>query len=115
MLVDNEFDFKRRLRDMMDSRGLTQAQLGDRIGETSNVISNWMMQSGKSLPNLRKFRLICIALNCFPGDLLGLSSAELSDREAQFLKRLKALDEDGMYLMESALDTVSRVHSKSDG
>ena len=115
MIVEREFDFKRRLRDMMDRRGFTQEQLGDKIGESANAISNWVMPSGRSMPSLRKFRLICIALNCFPGDLLGLSSAEMSDREAQFVKRLKTLDEEGVCLMERMLDAVEHAHAKSDG
>lgn len=115
MIVDHEFDFKQRLKTMREARGLTQEQLGDRIGESGNTVSNWEMPSGKSMPNLRKFRLICIALNCNPGDLLGIGSAELSVWEMEFLKKLRKLDADGLFAMDATLDIQLQLHSKSDG
>ena len=86
MIVEKEFDFKGSLRAVRESRGLTQQQLGDLIGESGNTISNWEMASGKSRPSLAKFRLLCIALNCPPGDLLGLSRSEMSSDEYNLLK-----------------------------
>ena len=89
MIVEKEFDFKGSLRAMRDARGLTQQQLGDMIGESQNTISNWEMASGKSRPSLAKFRLLCIALNCPPGDLLGLSRSDLTSKEYDLLKRFR--------------------------
>lgn len=92
MIVEKEFDFKGSLRAVRESRGLTQQQLGDLIGESGNTISNWEMASGKSRPSLAKFRLLCIALNCPPGDLLGLSRSEMSSDEYNLLKSFRELD-----------------------
>ena len=115
MIVAGEFDFKQRLREMREMRGLTQEQLGNRIGESANTISNWEMPSGRSLPNLRKFRLICIALNCSPDYFLGLSTAELSEWEMQYVKRLRNLDADGLYAMDATLEIQEKLHARSDG
>ena len=92
MIVEKEFDFKGSLRAARESRGLTQQQLGDLIGESGNTISNWEMASGKSKPSLSKFRLLCIALNCPPGDLLGLSRSEMSSDEYNLLKSFRESD-----------------------
>lgn len=111
MIVANKFDFKGALRAVRESRGLTQQQLGDMIGESANTISNWEMASGRSRPSLAKFRLLCIALNCPPGDLLGLSLTELSDEEYKLLKGYRALDDAGKHTMMAVLESQLVVRS----
>lgn len=111
MIVEKEFDFKGSLRAVRESRGLTQQQLGDLIGESSNTVSNWEMPSGKSKPSISKLRLICIALNCPPGDLLGLSPSEMTSDEYNLLKRFRAADAKGKRAMLECIDLVDRFMS----
>lgn len=111
MIVENEFDFKGSLRAVRESRALTQQQLGDKIGESANTISNWEMASGKSRPSLSKFRLLCIALNCPPGDLLGLSRSELSSYEYDLLKRFRSMDQKSRDALFSCIEIIERLGS----
>lgn len=56
------------LKILREKRGLTQAQLADRINVTPASISLW--ESGKSTP-LRKYRAaLCQALVCTEEDLM---------------------------------------------
>lgn len=111
MIVEKEFDFKGVLRAVRESRGLTQQQLGDMIGESSSTISNWEMASGKSRPSLAKFRLLCIALNCPPGDLLGLSRSELSTHEYDWLKLFRSASPEKQAAMYASAEIIARLGS----
>lgn len=114
MIVEHEFDFARRHKEIREQRGLTQQQEADLIGNVSaNVISNWEM--GIALPRTRMLPKICLALNCPPGDLLGLSPTALTGNEYNLLKGFRELDADGQYAMLATLEIQLKLHSRSDG
>lgn len=113
MIDEKEFDFARTLKAVRESRGLLQKQLGEKIGINPNRISNWEL--GYSLPQLAIFRDLCIALNCPPGDLLGLSRAPLSADEYTLLKGYRQLNEAGQHTMMAVLDSQLAVRTESDG
>jgi len=113
MINETEFDFGRSLKYIRESRGLSQKELGARMGIDPNRISNWEL--GYSLPQMSAFRVMCIALNCPPGDLLGLSSAPLSSEEYSLVKGFRALDEAGRHTMMAVLESQLAVRSGSDG
>ena len=120
MIVETEFDlleFKRRLKEIRESRGYTQVQLGEMIGVSGNTISNWEMPSMlKARPDVEKLRRFCIATNCPPGYFLGLSQANISSEEHDYLKGLRELDDDGWFVMKETLKVQRMLHSKpSDG
>lgn len=115
MIVEQEFDFKGKLREIRLARGLTQAQLADMIGTTSGSVSNWEMPSGKSMPDLKTVRRICLALNCPPGDLLCLSSVSITGDEYNLLKGFRSLDDAGRHTMMAVLESQLAVRSGSDG
>lgn len=109
MIVQDEFDFGRRLKAIRLSRGMTQRDVGEKIGIVGNVVSNWEM--GIAMPRLELFRALCIALNCPPGDLLGLSPSELSGDEYNLIKGFRRLNDAGRFTMMAMLDaqlTVNR-------
>lgn len=105
MIEEKEFDFARALKAIRDSRGLTQRALGELMGIEAGRISNWEL--GFAKPTVDMFRDLCIALNCPPGDLLGLSPAPLSGEEYNLVKGFRSLDdhdrETAMTMMESLL------------
>jgi len=105
MIEEKEFDFARALKAIRDSRGLTQRALGELMGIEAGRISNWEL--GFAKPTVDMFRDLCIALNCPPGDLLGLSAAPLSGEEYNLIKSFRNLDdhdrETAMTMMESLL------------
>jgi len=113
MIVEHEYNFSRSLKRIRESRGYNQRELGEKIGVVGNVISNWEIDTGK--PRLDLFRDLCIALNCSPGDLLGLSPSELTGDEYNLLKGFRMLDEAGQHTMMALLDVQLAVREKSDG
>lgn len=57
------------LKTIREKRGLSQAQLGDRINVDKTSICKW--ETGKSTP-LRKYRVaLCEALGCTEAELMG--------------------------------------------
>ena len=110
MIAETEFEFGATLRNVRLSRGLTQTALGELTGIPQNRISNWEL--GYHLPDLNDLRRLCVGLNCPPGDLLQLSSSELSMREYDMVKLLRQLDEDGWYAMEATGEIQLKLHSK---
>lgn len=113
MIIETEFDFARSLKRIRESRGLSQKELGVRMGIDPNRISNWEL--GYSFPQFAVFREICIALNCPPGDLMGLSPSELSSDEYNLLKGFRKLDEAGQHTMMAVLESQLAVRAESDG
>ena len=113
MIVEHDYDFSRRLKSIRESRGLTQRELGERINTTANVVSNWEIGSGK--PRLDLFRDLCIALNCPPGDLLGLSPSELSNVEYSLLKGFRSVNDAGQHTIIAVLESQIALRESSDG
>ena len=113
MIDEKEFNFARELKAVRESRGMLQKQLGEKSGIDPNRISNWEL--GYSLPQLAAFRDLCIALNCPPGDLLGLSRAPLSAAEYTLVKGFRQLDDAGQHTMMAVLESQLAVRSGSDG
>lgn len=113
MIDEKEFNFARALKSVRESRGLLQKQLGELSGIDPNRISNWEL--GYSLPLLSAFRDLCIALNCPPGDLLGLSRAPLSADEYTLIKGFRDLNDAGQHTMLAVLESQLAVRSESDG
>lgn len=113
MIVDPVYNFGENLRRIRMSRGLTQTELGLGTGIPQNRISNW--ECGYHKPSLDDLRTLCAFLGCFPGDFLGIRSAEPSDFESKMLSGLRDLDDDGKYVMEATLEVQLKVHPKSDG
>lgn len=112
MLMLEEFNFGQRLQRIRLSRGLSQTQLGAMIGVVGNVISNW--ETGVSMPKLALFRELCIALNCPPGDLLGLSPSELPGDEYNLLKSYRELNDAGKYTIDAAMDVQLEINSTAE-
>lgn len=108
MIVQSEFDFGGKLKEIRLSRGLTQRELGERIGVSGNLVSNWEM-GGHGMPRLELFRMLCIALNCLPGDLLGLSPSQFSADEYSLVKGYRELSDAGRYTMLTLLGTQLKV------
>lgn len=112
MIVQEEFDFGKRLKEIRLSRGMTQQEVGDRLGIVGNVVSNW--ETGIAMPKLALFRDLCIALNCPPGDLLGLSPSEMTANEYSLIKGFRRLNDGGQFTVMAVLDAQLTVHRLDD-
>ena len=108
MLVEQEYDFARSLKSVRESRGLTQRSLGELMGIEAGRISNWEM--GIAKPNLDLFRNLCLAANCPPGDLLGLSPSQLSGAEYNLIKAFRELDDHDRETTLTMVETLRRRH-----
>lgn len=113
MIVEKEFNFAQTLKEIRESRGLSQKELGEKVGIDPNRISNWEL--GYSLPQMAAFRAVCIALNCPPGDLLNLSPSPLTPQEYRLIKGYRMLDEAGQRTVDAVLDSQVRLRSLEDG
>ncbi len=61
----------KNIKNFRTFRGLSQQELGNMVGRTFNVISNW--EIGKNSPDPDSIELICKALNVTPNELFGWS------------------------------------------
>lgn len=62
------------LRTMRRRAGLSQAELGARVGVSSQAVSQW--ERGDSLPALEKLWALSRAVNCTPVQLLAALTAD---------------------------------------
>lgn len=109
MIVETEFDFARALKKIRESRGMLQKDVGLAMGIDPNRISNW--EKGYNYPTLPVLRALCIAVNCAPGDLLGLSPSDMSSEEYTLLKGFRCLDDAGRHTMMAVLESQLAVRS----
>ena len=61
----------KNIKNFRTFRGLSQQELGNMVGRTFNVISNW--EIGKNSPDPDSIELICKALDVTPNELFGWS------------------------------------------
>ena len=72
------------IRTIRESRGLTQAQLADRVGVSSGTVSSWEVD--RTEPNIGMIEKISVALNCQKTDLIGHENDfALSDHERRLV------------------------------
>lgn len=90
-----------RIKYYRKKRGLSQKQLGDLLGISSNRVSNW--EQGTHRPDADILALLCKALNVSADDLLDiqLSTDVLSDTERQLILHYRANTE-----MQLAVNTL---------
>lgn len=98
-LEEKEFEFAERLKEVRETRGMDQTQLGRKLRVSQNNISNW--EIGVSAPKLALFKRLCNALNTSADYLLGLPLDEL-------VEKLYRLDDDGRHTVEAVIDSQLR-------
>lgn len=106
MIDEKEYNFARSLKAVRESRGLTQRSLGELMGIEAGRISNWEM--GIAKPTLDMFRDLCIAANCPPGDLLGISPSRMTGQEYNLIKTFRSLDDHDRAAVLSMIETLLR-------
>ena len=63
------YEIGANIKNLRESRGMTQKQLAMNIGVTEAVISNW--ETGKNRPNVDVLKKLCAALEVSADELLG--------------------------------------------
>jgi|SRR5262245_26365043 len=81
-----------RLRKARDVAGLTQAELAEQVGVTSQAVSQW--ERGETTPEVRNIPRIAAALNLQAEELFGLLSDDFDHRRttARVRDAIKAYD-----------------------
>lgn len=98
-LEEKEFEFAERLKEVRETRGMDQTQLGRKLRVSQNNISNW--EIGVSAPKLALFKRLCNALNTSADYLLGLPLDGL-------VEKMYKLDDDGRHTVEAVIDSQLR-------
>lgn len=98
-LEEKEFEFAERLKEVRETRGMDQTQLGRKLRVSQNNISNW--EIGVSAPKLALFKRLCNALNTSADYLLCLPVDGL-------VEKLYKLDDDGRHTVEAVIDSQLR-------
>ena len=84
-------DFKERLKQMMDERGMRQADLAIKSGVSASLISSYL--SGRYEPKDERLQAIAKALNCDAIWLAGYDGVE-EDDDMAFLEKFRVLSAD---------------------
>ena len=79
------------IRRVRTKRGITQAQLADRIGVSEKTVSSW--EVNRTEPSMTNIELIAKVLTCQKSELLGDSPITADDM--LMLKKFHALDSFG--------------------
>lgn len=72
MADDNIYDFGLRLKELRKRKGLTQKQLGDKLGVTKDAISHY--ENNTQTPSIDRLTKIAVCLNTSVDYLLGLEN-----------------------------------------
>jgi len=83
--------FRKRLREMMDERGMRQTDLARASGVDRSLISSYIV--GRYEPKDDKLQALAKALNCDPLWLAGYDGLE-EDDDVAFLERFRRLSAD---------------------
>ncbi len=83
------------------SKGLTQAQLADKINVSEKTISSW--EVNRTEPSVGYIEELASALNCRKSDLIG-EPANLTPNEYAIIKKIRFLDDFGIKNVMSVLN-----------
>lgn len=95
-------DFGRKLRELREAQGLTQKQVGERIGVTSSVVSAY--ENGIRLPSYSALIKLTALYDVSSDYLLGIS--DTPTRESQHLISLDGLTPTKMALVRQLVETL---------
>ena len=96
-------NFGANLRDYRKAIGLTQKELGERIGVTSQAVNKW--ENGSRLPRMYDVLKICEVLGCTPDDLVKESAETLTAKEASLLSMFRKVPEDVQDIVMTVLQS----------
>jgi len=99
--------FGANLRDFRKASGLTQKELGDRIGVTSQAVCKW--ENDTRVPKMRDVLKICEVLGCTLDDL-AKESEVLTAREVNLVSMFRQVPDDVQEIVLTILK--SRIEEK---
>lgn len=98
------------------SKNMQQKEVAEIMGVRGSTISNW--ENGRSQPDIDEFVKLCSIYGVDYADFLtkayGVAESQeqiCTPEEANYLKKYRALDEDGRELVDGLLDTLHEQRS----
>lgn len=88
------------IKEIRIKRGITQAQLADKLGLSEKTMSSW--EVNRTEPSLQNLKDIAKVLNCTSAALLG-EDYSISDDEYVMIKQIRMLDKYGMKAVKTTL------------
>lgn len=96
-------DFGANLRAIRKANGLTQKEVGQRIGVTSQAVCKW--ESNQNKPDMITSAKLCLVLGCTLDDLTGYETRRLSDRERELVVLFRQVSPDVQDVVFTILKT----------
>ena len=84
-------DFGANLREIRKANGLTQKQVADRLGITSQAVCRW--ENNRTEPDMYTVAKLALILGCTTDDLTGHETAPLSADERELVSLYRKLPE----------------------
>jgi len=95
-----------RIRNIREIRGLTQAELADRLGVSSKTVSSW--EVNRTEPKMGMIENVCAILNCRKTDIIVESFCKTDEEEKQ-CRRLTAYIEKFSRLSPKDQETIEMI------
>ena len=96
--------FGRYLREARRSRGLTQAQLADKVDRSLDMIGR--LERGELAPSFETIERLCSALNLQPAELFGAQSALTMPQSQRLTEALALLEQMPAEKLKQALNVL---------
>ena len=91
--------------------GLTQDELGERIGSSQKTISSW--ETGRTYPRMRDINALCMALDCTIEELTGKKVREVIDISYDdIVMKLNDLDTDELIRLKNMISEKIENHTE---
>lgn len=94
-----------KIRELRETKGLTQKQLGQKLGEAKGtIVSNW--EIGASRPDCERIIQLCSIFNISADELLGIKSDthRFTSEEWTRATKIRLLDEHGKNVVDYLID-----------
>ena len=107
-LVRNNKFLSRKLKELVQEQGITQAELAEKLGTTQTTVSRYL--SGEREPGSGDIKLFCELLSVSPNELFGIANTKpRSGRRKTSLEDVLAfLDTEGPFLSEEEKTEIFR-------
>ena len=96
-------DFGSNLRAIRKANALTQKELGQKIGVTSQAVCKW--ESNQNKPDMITTAKLCLALGCTLDDLTGYETRPISDKERELIVLFRKVSPDVQDVVFTILKT----------
>lgn len=104
-------EFSKRLREMLETRGMRQIDLANKTGLDKALIHGYL--SGKYEPKEDRLQLIAAALNCDPLWLAGYDGID-EDEDKEFMTMFRSLSAEDKKTVTKILQYLTDASKKDD-